>query len=130
MLVVDSNVVVVSCASEAGFESFRDEELVAPPLMWSEALSAIREAAFRREIDGELALLALSRFDGCPVGRRTHRRLYETAWLYAEQLGWAKTYDAEYLALASLLGCRLVTVDRRLRRGADRLGFVIGPDEL
>ena len=46
------------------------------------------------------------------------------------QLGWAKTYDAEYVALASLLGCRLVTVDGRLRRGADRLGFVLGPTEL
>jgi predicted nucleic acid-binding protein len=45
-------------------------------------------------------------------------------------LGWAKTYDAEYVALARLLGCRLVTLDARLRRGADRLGFVISPDEL
>jgi hypothetical protein len=38
--------------------------------------------------------------------------------------GWAKTYDAEYVALAKL------TVDRRLRRGADRLGFVVTPAEL
>jgi predicted nucleic acid-binding protein len=48
----------------------------------------------------------------------------------AEELGWAKTYDAEYVALARLLQCRLVTLDARLRRGADRLGFVIAPSEL
>jgi hypothetical protein len=38
--------------------------------------------------------------------------------------------DAEYLALAHLLDCRLVTLDARLRRGAARLGFVVTPLEL
>jgi len=37
--------------------------------------------------------------------------------------------DAEYCALASVLDCRLVTLDGRLRRGADRLGFVVTPSE-
>jgi predicted nucleic acid-binding protein len=40
------------------------------------------------------------------------------------------TYDAEYVALARLLGCRLFTVDERLRRGAGRLVEVVGPREL
>jgi predicted nucleic acid-binding protein len=42
----------------------------------------------------------------------------------------AKTYDAEYLALAGLLRCRLVTIDLRRRRWAGRLGFVVLPNEL
>jgi predicted nucleic acid-binding protein len=42
----------------------------------------------------------------------------------------AKTYDAEYVALAGLLRCRLVTIDGRLRRGAGRLGFVVLLNEL
>lgn len=37
---------------------------------------------------------------------------------------------ANYVALARILGCRLVTLDTRLGRGAARLGFVIGPTEL
>lgn len=48
----------------------------------------------------------------------------------AERLGWAKTYDAQYVALAETLGCRLLTIDSRLRRGAARLIETIGPDEL
>jgi len=130
LLVLDSNVVVVACGVEGGFRTFRDEELVAPPLLWSEVRSAIHEAMWRGEIDRDQALLALSRFRGIPVARRTHRRLGDEAWGIADELGLAKTYDAEYLALARLLGGRLVTLDRRLRRGADRLGLVIGPEEL
>ena len=56
------------------------------------------------------------------------------ALLVAEQeravLGWARTYDAEYLALARLLDCRVVTVDARLLRGTRRLGFVVAPSDL
>jgi predicted nucleic acid-binding protein len=35
------------------------------------------------------------------------------AWRIADELGWAKTYDANYVALARLLGCKLVTLDAR-----------------
>jgi hypothetical protein len=48
----------------------------------------------------------------------------------ADALGWAKTCDAEYVDLARLLRCRLVSIDARLPRGASRLVRVIGPGEL
>ena len=48
----------------------------------------------------------------------------------AERFGWGRTYDAEYVALAQILSCRLVTLDARLRRGAAQLGIVIGVHEL
>lgn len=44
-------------------------------------------------------------------------------------MGWAKTYDANSIALARLLTCRVVTRDARLRRGRARLGIVVGPTE-
>jgi predicted nucleic acid-binding protein len=129
VLVLDASVAVVACGVEDGFGPFGQEELMAPPLLWSEATSAFHELMWRRELDRDQAEMSLSRLRSMPVHRRSHRRLSDEAWSVAEELGWAKTYDAEYVALARLLRCRLVTLDARLRRGADRLGIVVTPQE-
>lgn len=65
-----------------------------------------------------------------PIARVSPKRLPHAAWDLADEMGWAKTYDANDVALARLLGCRLVTLDARLRRGTARLGIVVGPTEL
>ncbi len=130
MLVVDASVALGACTTDDGFEELPDRELVAPDLMWSEAVSVLHEQRWRGHVHPEDAERALHRLEGAPVRRRAHRRLRREAWRLADELGWAKTYDAEYLALARLLECRVVTVDGRLRRGADRLGLVVLPSEL
>jgi predicted nucleic acid-binding protein len=132
VLVIDASLVVEWCIAPSAPhlpELLRDE-LCAPSLMWSESQSTLHERAWRNELTGDHALHACTRLDEVGVKLKTHPRLAREAWRIADELGWAKTYDAEYVALASLLGCRLVTVDARLRRGADRLGFVVGPTEL
>lgn len=129
MLVVDASVAVAASAVRGGFDRFR-EALVAPPLMWSEAMSALHELTWRGQVEPDDAAATLARLEACPVKRRDPMGLRATAWDIAEELGWAKTYDAEYLALASLLKTRVVTLDARLRRGADRLALVVGLDEL
>ena len=98
--------------------------------MWAETRSALHEAIWRGEAAVEDAEAALDALERLPVASRNPRRLGRVAWRIADQLGWAKTCDAEYLALAELLRCRVVTVDYRLRRGADRLGLVVLPTEL
>ena len=103
---------------------------MAPALLWSEAASVIHELRWRREISERLASTAFSALLNAPVGRRAPRRLLQEAWRTAEELGWAKTYDAEYVALARMLGCRLFTVDDRLRRSAGRVVEIIGPRDL
>jgi predicted nucleic acid-binding protein len=130
MLVLDANVVVAACVEADGFAELGDSELVAPPLMWSEVFSLTHEGVWRGELSGERAGLLLDRLEASPLRRQEPERLQHTAWQIADQLGQARTYDAEYVALAQILSCRLVTLDLRLRRGAERLGFVVTPAEL
>jgi predicted nucleic acid-binding protein len=130
MLVVDATVALSASGIADGFEEFAGQELVAPSLMWSEARSVLHELVWRGDVSADDADLTRMRLERCPVARRAHRRLGEEAWRLADELGWAKTYDAEYVALGVLLKCRVVTLDARLRRGAERLGIVVAPHEL
>lgn len=85
--------------------------------MWSEARSVIRLAISQRrisEIDGELAFDVL---ESCKVEKHDPDDLGRTAWSIAKAYGWGRTYDAEYVALAQLLDCPLVTLDARLLKG-------------
>ena len=89
--------------------------------------SALRELAWRHEIDAATARSALERLLAGPVEAVAHPELQRTATAVAARLGWAKTYDAEYVALAQLLDIRLVTLDAGLARGAGKEARVVGP---
>ena len=130
MLVVDASAAVQASLSADGFAFLRTEELVAPALLWSEGLSVLHEMGWRGTISRALADVALGRLVSAPIAIRRPLRLAEEAWRVADELGWATTYDAEYLALARLLRCRLLTVDGRLRRRASSVAEIVGPTEL
>jgi predicted nucleic acid-binding protein len=72
----------------------------------------------------------LHRLVRAPIEIRSPAELVDAAWDVADDLGWAKTYDAHYVALAKLERCRLVTLDERLIRGTARFGTVVRPSEL
>lgn len=135
MLVADASLAVEMSLDRLGQQAgaaLGNEQLVAPPLLWSEVPSVLSEMAFRGEISRELARGALDQFlsGTLNISEQRPERLALTAWQLVSDLGWAKTYDAEYLATAQLLDTRVVTLDMRLRRGADRLGLVTTPAEL
>jgi predicted nucleic acid-binding protein len=129
-LVLDSSVALRAASSSEAAAELRAHDLIAPPLLWSEVYSAVHEALWRREIDEPTSDRIIAAFHGVGVRRRAPARLHAEAYALASELGWAKTYDAEFLALARLEGAVVLTSDLRLRRGADRTGLVIDPSDL
>lgn len=121
MLVLDANVALAAAAREGGFEPFDGEELVAPPLLWPEARSALHVAVWRGLVSERVAERSLTLLESEIVREHRHRGLGWEAWRIAGELGWQNTYDAEYLALASLVGAAIVTLDRRIQHAAERL---------
>ncbi|HYY53862.1 MAG TPA: type II toxin-antitoxin system VapC family toxin [Candidatus Dormibacteraeota bacterium] len=130
MLVIEASAAHNALLAADGFAFYAREQLVAPALLWSEVRSSLHERAWRGELRAEIARQALGRLEAAPIAPRTHPRLGREAWRLADELGWARTYDAEYVALARLLDCRLVTLDAALRRTVARVVRVIGPSEL
>ena len=130
MIVADSSVMVQACLSGVDLESLSSHRLIAPALLWSEVVSVIHELKWRRRISTELASTALDRLRRAPVQQRQPAALQREAWRLAERFGWAKTYEANYIALAVLAKCRLLTIDARLAAMAASVVDVIGPAEL
>ncbi len=105
--------------------------LRAPRLLRSEVLSALHAQVWRGAVPVDAAHTMLRRLDALAISLFADELLlHERAWAIADQLGWAKTYDAEYVALAQILDVPLLTADGRLARGVEHLIKVIGPAEL
>ena len=129
-LVIDASAALYLLASERGIEPFATFELVSPALLWSEVTSVLNEMRWRGELSPALAQTAFDRLLASPIDRRADDGQYRDAREVARTLGWAKTYDAEYVALARALEVDLMSRDERLRRGAARLITVVKPDYL
>jgi predicted nucleic acid-binding protein len=115
--VVDCGVVLHLASEE--IEVAAEHELLAPTLLRSQTLSAVREAVHAGEIPPEVALERLSRIWAMPIRLLGDAVLRRRAFALAEQLGWAETYDAEYLALTQLQADAFVTLDSELARRAE-----------
>jgi len=127
MLVVDASVAVAACHTTVGFARLHGHGLVAPQLMLVEASSVLHEMTWRKEITAQRSKTMLDRLLKAPVKIQTPDGLIKAAWRVADDLGWAKTYDAQYVALAQMLACKLVSVDERLLRGVARLNIAVRP---
>jgi predicted nucleic acid-binding protein len=115
--VVDCGVVLHLASEE--IEVPAEHELLAPTLLRSQTLSALHEAVHGGEIAPDVALDRLTRIWGMPIRLLGDAVLRRNAWKIAEQLGWAETYDAEYVALTRLQAEAFVTLDAELARSVE-----------
>jgi len=112
--VVDCGVVLRLVSEE--IEVRAEHELLAPTLLRSQTLSAMHEAVCAGEIPRDVALDRLNRIWAIPIRLLGDAVLRRRAFDLAEKLGWAETYDAEYLALTQLQADAFVTLDAQLAR--------------
>ena len=117
--VVDCGV-VLHLAGE-GIEVAAEHELLAPTLLRSQTLSALHEAVHRGEITEAVARERLARIQAMPIRLLGDAVLRRNAWQLADRLGWAETYDAEYVALTQLQADAFLTLDAELARRVEEV---------
>jgi indolepyruvate ferredoxin oxidoreductase alpha subunit len=93
--------------------------LLAPTLLRSQALSAMHEAVHRGDLTSAEARRRLAGLNHLAIRLLGDGVLRNTAWKIADELGWASTYAAEYVALTRLQADYLVTLDDDLARAVD-----------
>jgi predicted nucleic acid-binding protein len=126
--VVDAGA-VLHLASE-GLDPARDHQLLAPTLLRSQTLSALHEAVQRGEIPADVARDRLARIGRMPIRLLGDAVLRRRAWELADRLGWASTYDAEYVALTQLQADALVTLDDDLANRVEGIVRIASIDAL
>lgn len=98
-------------------------DLLAPCLLEYEISAVLRQAVVRQWLTDDLAREALTEILGLDIRcSAPTASLHLSALRWADRLGHAKTYDAQYLALAEQEGTVLWTADRRLANGAQQVG--------
>src|SRR5215208_3137670 len=117
--VVDCGAVLKLAAEE--LEVAPEHELLAPTLLRSQTLSALHEAVHRGELSADVAPERLDRIQALPIRLLGDAVLRRRAWAVADELGWAETYDAEYVALTLLQADAFVTLDGDLARRVERI---------
>ncbi len=130
LLVVDASVIVQVSLAGGSLGPLEDHDLIAPTLLASEVTSVLCEMTHRGEVPHDHARVAVGRLESLPIRYERPDGLAERAWDLARSLGWAKTYDAEYLALALINEAPLITIDERMRRGAGHVVSMPSPTEL
>jgi predicted nucleic acid-binding protein len=112
--VVDCGVVLRLASEE--FKVPAKHKLLAPTLLRSQTLSVLHEAVHAGELEPDVALDRLAFVATMPIRLLGDAVLRRRAWKLADELGWAETYVAEYLALTQLQADAFVTLDAKLAR--------------
>ncbi len=126
--VVDAGAVLHLASAEV--EVANAHELLAPTLLRSQTLSLLHEAVQRDELSADVARDHLARIGRIKIRLLGDAVLRRRAWEVADQLGWASTYDAEYVALTQLQADAFVTLDAKLARSVEGIVATASIDAL
>ena len=127
-VVVDASAVLH--LASAGVEVPDTTSLLAPTLLRSQTLSALHEAVQGGEIPVDVAWERLTRIWRMRIRLLGDAVLRRRAWDLANQLGWASTFNAEYVALTQLQADALVTLDAELARSVEGIVATASIDAL
>ena len=114
--VIDAGAVLELVAREVDVGA--GHELLAPTLIRSQVLSTLHEAVARGELTEQDAKRRRAAVDGLSIRLLGDGVLRRRAWDIATRLGWASTFDAEYLSLTQLQADAFITLDEDLARRA------------
>lgn len=126
--VIDARVAIGIAAGEIAVAPHH--ELLAPTLLRSQVLAKLHEAVGRGELSEAEALARLGRLHRLSIRLLGDGVLRRRAWDVATKLGWATTYDAEYVALTQLQADAFVTLDEDLARSVQGLVTTASIDAL
>jgi len=90
------------------------DQFVGPPTLYAEAISVIRRFAFRNLLTQGEATAMVTDFISYGISVQNPPELYSRAYQLAGRYNQPTVYDTCYLALAQLLSCEFITLDRRL----------------
>ncbi len=99
------------------------DELIAPSLLRAECTSVLTRWVHSGDINAADARLQIERMLRVPIRIVERAVFYSRAFDIARSLGWAKAYDALYLAAAEAEAAELLTLDSGLRDAAARLSI-------
>jgi predicted nucleic acid-binding protein len=128
--IIDASAALKAALIADGFAAKHAVRLHAPTLLWSEAASGASQLRWRGDITTVQADAAMDRLLAAGIEFSSSRELVTDALALARRLGWAKTYDAEYIVLARRLDVPFVTIDGRLAATARRHVRVLVPSDL
>lgn len=101
------------------------QRVVSPPLLPVEVTNTIRQRVRRQALRLDEAVTLLDRFLTFPVSLMQPANLHQRALVLATRYDLPAVYDAQYVALAEMLGVTLWTNDQRLLQTLHgRLPFV------
>lgn len=89
------------------------DQFIGPPSLYVEVISVIRRLAFRNLLTYKEATDLVTDFLSAGIFIQNPPQLYSRAYQLAARYSQSTIYDTCYLALAQLLSCEFLTLDKR-----------------